>query len=70
VRRTFSADPATRELQDEARARSGRQIGERWRTLEGKDEGQDAVLFQRFTGGRVWKTVAAIRADGTFRTVP
>ena len=67
MRSTFSGDPATQELQDEARAKAGRRLADRWRTIEGEDEGQAALLFQRFTGGRVWTTVVALRADGTFR---
>lgn len=69
MRASPTTDPAVRELQDEARGTAGRRLGERWRALETVDEGQEALVFQHFVGG-AWKTVVAIRADGTLRAVP
>lgn len=66
-RATVSKDQAVQELQDQARAKSGQLVGRRWRLIEGQDEGQDALLVQRFSGGRAWTTVFAIRLDGTTR---
>jgi hypothetical protein len=58
-----------RELQDEARGRAGSRVGDRWRTIDGEDQGQVALLFQRFQGDRSWTTIAALRVDGTWRAV-
>ncbi|MGE5617410.1 MAG: hypothetical protein ACM3UX_00585 [Candidatus Woesearchaeota archaeon] len=70
MRATRTDNPSVAELQDAVRGRAGVRVGNRWRTIEGEDEGQEALLFQRFSGGRVWQTIIAFRADGTIRAVP
>lgn len=62
---TATTDASVQELQDATRGKAGVMLGERWRAIEGTYGGVDALLFQYFTGGRVWETKQAFaRADG------
>jgi hypothetical protein len=67
---TKPTELAIRELQDEARGKAGVLIGDRWRVIQGTHDGEEALLIQRFTGGRVWGTAQAIGLDGLLRVTP